>query len=132
MPTSNLKAHIPCDIQKVWEIVTSVENYPAWRSDLSKTEVLNESQFIEYTKENYPTTFTITATESYHRWEFDMDNSNMSGHWIGIFSSKDHGTEIDFTEHVTARKFFMKPFVKAYLKKQQRQFVSDLKKAVLR
>ena len=52
----------------------------------------------------------------------------MKGHWVGIFTSKDDKTEIDFTEQVTAKKFFMKPFVKSYLKKQQAQFVMDLKR----
>ncbi len=37
---------------------------------------------------------------------------------------------IDFTENVTPKKWFMKPFVKTYLKKQQKQFVLDLKKAL--
>ena len=45
---------------------------------------MNENQFIEYTKEGYPTTFTITAVEPYKRWEFDMENSNMKGHWVVI------------------------------------------------
>lgn len=57
-----------------------------------------------------------------------MENSNMKGHWIGIFTSIDDKTEIDFTEQVTAKKFYMKPFVKSYLKKQQTQFVMDLKR----
>ena len=130
MATSNMKASIPCVIHKVWKVVTDVENY-AWRSDLSKTEVLSDKQFIEYSKEGYPTTFTINVTVPYKRWEFDMENSNMKGHWVGIFTSRDNETEIDFTEYVTAKKFYMKPFVKSYLKKQQAQFVSDLKKAVL-
>ena len=59
-----------------------------------------------------------------------MENSNMKGHWVGIFTSKGNETEIDFTECVTAKKFFMKPFVKSYLKKQQKQFVADLSKAL--
>ncbi len=130
MATSNIKASIPCDIHSVWKVVTEVENY-TWRSDLSKTEVISDKQFIEYTKEGYPTTFTITITEPYKRWEFDMENSNMKGHWVGIFISKDNETGIDFTEYVTAKKFFMKPFVKSYLKKQQAQFVADLKKVIL-
>ncbi len=130
MTTSNIKATLSCDIHKAWEIITSVKNY-TWRSDLSKTEVISSRQFIEYTKEGYPTTFTITVTEPYKRWEFDMENSNMKGHWIGLFTSKDNKTEIDFTEYVTVKKFFMKPFVKSYLKKQQAQFISDLKKAAL-
>ncbi len=130
MTTSNIKAIIQSDVHQVWKIILEINNYSIWRSDLSKTEAVNEKQFIEYTKKGYPTTFTITAAEPYKRWEFDMENSNMKGHWIGIFTSKGNETEIDFTEHVTAKKFFMKPFVKSFLKKQQAQFVMDLKKAL--
>ncbi len=54
----------------------------------------------------------------------------MRGHWVGIFTPAGDETEIDFTERVTAKKFFMKPFVKSFLKKQQAQFVADLKKAL--
>lgn len=129
MAVANMKATFQCDIKKVWETMTSLEKY-AWRSDLSKVEILNETQFIEYTKEGYATTFTITVTEPFKRWEFDMENDNIKGHWTGIFTQKGGQTEIDFTEEVTAKKFFMKPFVKAYLKRQQSQYVSDLKKAL--
>ena len=97
---------------------------------MSKIEVLNDKQFIEYTKDGYATTFTITATNSYKQWEFDMENSNMKGHWIGVFTPKGTHTEIDFTESVTAKKFFMKPFVKSYLKKQQIQYIEDLRAAL--
>ena len=128
MTTSNVKAVIKSDIHKVWETVLAVNKYNQWRSDLSKTEVINEDQFIEYTKNGYPTIFTITLVESHKRWEFDMENSNMKGHWVGIFTSIEDKTEIDFTEQVTAKKFYMKPFVKSYLKKQQTQFVMDLKR----
>lgn len=128
MTISNIKDSIDSNIHKVWETVLAVDKYTQWRSDLSKTEVINEEQFIEYTKNGYPTTFTITVVEPHKRWEFDMENSNMKGHWIGIFTSIDDKTEIDFTEQVTAKKFYMKLFVKSYLKKQQTQFVMDLKR----
>lgn len=130
MAVSNIKAVFPCNVHQVWEIVTAFENY-AWRSDLSKTEKINEKQFIEYTREDYPTTFTVTVTEPYKRWEFDMENSRMKGHWVGIFKSINGQTEVDFTEEVTAKQFFMRPFVKSYLRKQQVRFISDLKRAVL-
>lgn len=129
MAVSNIKVTFQSDIQRVWETVTSLENY-AWRSDLSKIEAFNEKQFIEYTSEGYATTFTVTAIEPYKRWEFDMENGNMKGHWIGIFAQKDKETEVDFTEDVVAKKVFMKPFIKAYLKKQQALYVSDLKKVL--
>ena len=117
MATSNIKALISGELRKVWELVLNVENYGAWRSDLSKTEVISDKQFIEYTKDGYPTTFTVTLVEPYRRWEFDMENSNMTGHWIGM-------------ECVEAKKWPMKPFVKSYLKKQQAQFVADIRKAL--
>lgn len=129
MAVSNIKATFQSDVQRVWEIVTSLEKY-SWRSDLSKIEIINENQFIEYTKDGYPTTFTITRTEPYKRWEFDMENSNMKGHWTGIFSEKNGNTEIEFIEEVTAKKMIMKPFVKAYLKKQQELYIADLRKTL--
>ena len=63
MATSNIKAMIPSDLRKVWDFVLDIENYGTWRSDLSKTETINEKQFIEYTKDGYPTTFTVTLVE---------------------------------------------------------------------
>ena len=126
MAISNINTIINDDIHKVWDIVFAVDKYSEWRSDLSKTEIINDKQFIEYTKDGYATTFSITAVEPYRRWEFDMENSNIKGHWIGIFTQKGEKTEIDFTEDVTAKKVLMKPFVKAYLKKQQARYVKDL------
>lgn len=127
MAVSNIKVVFKRDIQKVWEVVTSLENY-GWRSDLGKIEIKNEKQFIEYTKDGFATIFTVTVKEPCKRWEFDMENDNMKGHWTGVFTQKGEGTEIDFTEDVTAKKIFMKPFVKPYLKKQQKQYVLDLQK----
>ena len=129
MAISNIKAVFPCEVQRVWEIVTSLDQY-AWRSDIGRIEVVSEKQFIEYTQEGYATTFTITAAEPCRRWEFDMENDKMRGHWVGLFSQKGEETEIDFTEDVTAKLLLMKPFVKAYLKKQQANYVSDLRKAL--
>lgn len=130
MAVSNIKATFQKDVETVWRMVTSLENY-AWRSDLSKIEVLNEKQFVEYTKEGYATTFTVTLQEQYKRWEFDMENANMKGHWIGVFTRKGEQTEIEFTEDVNAKKVIMKPFVKIYLRKQQAQYISDLEKAFI-
>lgn len=51
MTTSNIKEIIDCDVHKVWKTILAVDKYSQWRSDLSKTEVINEKQFVEYTKE---------------------------------------------------------------------------------
>ncbi|MCH5253237.1 MAG: SRPBCC family protein [Lachnospiraceae bacterium] len=129
MAVSKIKTIFQCDVQKVWEIVTSLENY-TWRSDLSKIEILNENQFIEHTKEGYATTFTVTKKMPYECWEFDMENDNMKGQWTGVFAQVGDKTEIDFMEDVIAKKVFMKPFVKGFLKKQQALYIEDLRKAL--
>ena len=129
MAVTTIKAVFQCDVQKVWNVVTSLENY-SWRSDLSKIEVVNEKQFIEYTKNGFATKFTITATKPNKLWEFDIDNDNLKGHWTGIFYQGNGTTDIIFTEDVTAKKIFMKPFVKAFLKKQQKAYVEDLRIAL--
>lgn len=130
MAVVNRKESFSSDIEKIWDIVTSCDNY-TWRSDLGKIEVIEKEKiFVEYTKDGYATRFTITACEPYKRYEFDMENENMKGHWIGLFSCENGKVSVDFTEDVTAKKIFMKPFVKMYLKKQQAAYLKDLKKAL--
>lgn len=131
MAVSEIKALLPAGVEEVWNIVTSLENYQ-WRSDLSRIEIIDDKQFIEYTKDGYATTFTITVSKQYKQWEFDMENSNMKGHWTGVFSERQGETEIVFTEEVTAKKLILKPFVKTYLKKQQNQYISDLKGIIIK
>lgn len=47
MAISNIKEIISSDIHKVWETVLTVDKYSTWRSDLSKTEIINEKQQYE-------------------------------------------------------------------------------------
>lgn len=108
MAVSTVRATFQSDIENVWKIVTDLENY-AWRSDLSKIEITGKNTFTEYTTDGFATTFTVTSEERCARWEFDLENSNIYGHWTGIFTSDDGKTTIEFTENVTAKKFFMKP-----------------------
>ena len=130
MAISTIKAEFQCEVEKVWEIVTSLDKY-SWRSDLDKIVVtVPEKEFEEHTKDGYVTKFNITAFDEYKKYEFDMENGNMKGHWTGEFSYKDGLTLIEFTENVTVKKLIMKPFVKMYLKKQQAKYIKDLRNAL--
>ena len=129
MARSRISIAFKSSINDVWNTVTSLTEY-GWRSDLGRIEVLSDTSFVEYTKEGYATSFTITNTVPFRRWEFDMENENMSGHWVGCFTEKDGGTEIEFIEEVNAKKLLMKPFVKMYLIKQQKRYIEDLKRAL--
>lgn len=135
MTTSNTKVLIPCHISKVWETITAVERYHTWRSDVYRTEIIDEKHFIEYTRDNYSTAFTVTASESCRRWETDLENSQIKGHWTFVLTSKGSETEIDFTACVTAKKLSTRPvgksvFEQVHLKQGQAQFIADLKKSL--
>lgn len=130
MAVSTIKAEFQYKAEKVWKMVTSLDNY-SWRSDLDKIVVTEaEKEFEEYTKDGYVTKFKITAFDKCKRYEFNMENSNMQGHWTGIFSYRDGTTVVKFTENVTAKKLIMKPFIGIYLKKQQSKYIQDLKNAL--
>lgn len=133
MRKSSISATFQADVQTVWNIVTDNNNY-AWRSDLTKIEILEGgNRFIEYTKDGFSMNFTITAKEDLKRYEFDMENKNMTGHWVGIFNNtEDNGTRIDFTEELYIRDPVMELLSHIFmnLKKIQQVYVTDLKKAL--
>lgn len=130
MAISKIKAEFSSDIKDVWDLVVSPQNY-SWRSDIDKVTVTKPNEeFIEYTKDGYSTTFTITALEPLKRYEFDVENNNIIGHWVGVFSYENGKTTIDFTEYITSKKLILKPFVGAYLKKMQAAYIADLRKAL--
>lgn len=127
MTSSSIQANFDASVEAVWDAVTAFDRV-AWRNDLSKAEILDETRFLETTKDGFVTNFTITLRKPLERLEFDMENNNLSGHWTGVFTKTETGTTVVFTETVNAKKFFLKPFVKMFLKKQQNAYISDLQK----
>lgn len=130
MTVSNLKSVLPGDVHKVWSVVTTASEYPRWRTDLSRVQILGLEAFLEYTADGYVTKFTIIRAKPGQLWELEMDNANLHGRWVGRFRQRGLATVVDFTEYVSVKKVWMKPFVKGYLKKQQAQFITDLRRAI--
>ena len=131
MATSRVTVNFPCSVEQVWQIVTDLSR-TAWRSDLKRVEVLDEVHFVEHTKSGYATNFTVTACEPLRRWAFTMENGNMSGSWEGIFEAAEGGTRIHCTETVGAKHWWMRPLVPGYLKRQQKLYLDDLRKELLK
>ena len=127
MATSKMTVSLPCPVERVWQTVTDL-SHTAWRSDLARVEVLDETHFVEHTQSGYATNFTVTACEPLCRWAFTMENGNMSGSWEGIFQATEGGTRLHCTETVSAKRWWMRPFVPGYLKRQQRLYLDDLRK----
>ena len=127
---STIKARLPYDAATIWRIITSSDDY-RWRSDIARIEKLSDKQFMEHTHSGYATLFTITISQPFERYEFDLENENIKGHWCGLLSERNGQTEIIFTETVFAKKWYLKPFVKTYLRKQQSVYLKDLRQKLL-
>ena len=128
MIKSNIKKEFNYDKNKLWDIVTDNSNYK-WRSDLSKIEIIDDTHFVEYTKNNFPTYFTITSKIKLKEYKFDLENDNLKGKWIGLFKELPNGNiELDFTEEIEVNNFIMKLLAKSYLKSQQKRYMRDLEK----
>lgn len=131
MATSKVTVQFPCPVEQVWQTVTNLA-HAAWRSDLAQVEILDKTHFTGHTKSGYATNFTVTACEPPHFWAFTMENDNMSGSWEGIFEAAEGGTHLHCTETVTARHWWMRPFVPSYLKRQQKRYLDNLRKELLK
>ena len=131
MATSRVTVHFPCPVEQVWQTATEL-THTAWRSDLDRVEVLDETHFVEHTKSGYATAFTVPACEPIRRWAFTMENGNMSGAWEGIFQAAEDGTRLTCTETIVGKHWWMRPFVPSYLKRQQRLYLNDLRKELLK
>ena len=126
MIKSTIKSLLQADLISVWDSVTSLHDF-SWRSDIISIEVFDEKHFKETSKDGYETSFTITVVEPLMKYSFLMDNENLSGEWTGYFNQTERGTEIQFTESVCLKKWWLYPFAKWYLKKHQKKYVSDLR-----
>lgn len=129
MTVAKWSVTLACDCSKVWDLVTCPEKY-AWRSDLRNVELRGERCFVEYTKQGFPTTFTVTAVDPGRRWELDMENENLTGHWTGLFAQAPAGAALTFTEQIRIKKLWMRPLARLYLQKQQAAYLADLKRAL--
>lgn len=128
MKKSTVTASFSSPVETIWNVVTDNTAFD-WRSDISKIEQSTDGNiFTEFTKDGFETEFIITLKKPCERYEFDIKNKNMNGHWIGIFSQEGFGTRIEFTEEVSVAKPIMNLFINTYLKKQQAIYISDLKK----
>lgn len=127
MAKANVKVTFLCPAEKVWDLVTDL-SYCEWRSDLEAIEVIDDRHFVEITKDGIRTTFTVTEKRELELWEFELESDAIKGRWSGRFLKQEEKTTLDFTEVVSAKKWYLKPFIGAYLRKQQRQYFTDLKK----
>ena len=117
MAVSKVTCSFPCTVEQLWQIVTDL-THTDWRSDLARVEVLDD--------------FAVTTCKPKQFWAFTMENGNMSGSWEGHFEAMKGGSWLTCVETVNGKRWWMRPFVPSYLKRQQKMYLDDLLREVNR
>ena len=113
----------------MWNEVTDLNDF-VWRSDLKNIRIVDDNKFVEISKDGIETYFEVTECIQNQCWSFEIENQNIKGTWVGKFYSHGDKTTLDFTENIASKKLIFKPFIGSYLKKQQKLYFRDLKKAL--
>lgn len=129
MAVSQVAVEFSCPVETLWRTVTDLE-HTAWRSDLARVEVLDKRRFVEHTKSGHATRFVVTDCEAPRFWAFTMENENMAGRWQGRFEATAGGSRLVCVETVNAKRWWMRPLVPGYLKRQQKRYLDDLRRAL--
>lgn len=130
MRESNLVVEVNYPALQVFQVMTNNEAYH-WRSDLDRIEIIDDIHFVEYTKQGYETKFTITKKEENQVYEFDMENKQFRGHWIGKLEAlSPDRTKVSLQEKLYIKNPLMEilSYLAMPLKKIQKQYVADLLK----
>ncbi|MEG0592446.1 MAG: SRPBCC family protein [Coprobacillus sp.] len=132
MHTVSFKETFEGSLENVWDLISNL-NHQLWRSHIKEIKIIDETHFIEYDKDGYETNFTITKKIDKEIYEFDIENKNINGHWIGRLKEVDNQHVcVEFTEMINVNNKIMNLMAKSYLKKQQKLYIEDLKKALQR
>ncbi|WP_041139379.1 hypothetical protein [Beduini massiliensis] len=132
MRQSEMKATLPYNVEKIWAIITNNLD-SAWRSDLSHIEIIDETHFIEHTKDGFSTEFEITDKVDCQFYAFKMSNKNFQGKWSGkLIKISENETKVIFLEQITFKNKIMEliSHLGMNLKKIQEQYFKDLQKAL--
>lgn len=125
--TAALTAELPWPPEKVWAVVTDLDRWQ-WRGDLTGLDHRGEEAFTEYGQGGFSTRFAVTDRREPEFWAFDLENSNLTGRWTGVFQRTAAGTQVIFTECVAPKKRWMRLFAGRYLRRQQSRYLADLRR----
>ncbi len=115
------------DIQKVYPCLIDFTN-TAWRSDLKETKKVDEDHYIEYSKKEYPTFFTVVNRGKNKIYELEFTNTRMDGTLIYRFQKQKEKTLVVLELQCVLQN---PPFWwKSTLKRKWKTFLKDLEKSV--
>ena len=114
-------------IANIYKKITDIHN-TSWRSDLKVVKGIDDNNFIEYSKKDYPTFYTVLKNVKNKTYELEFTNNKVEGHILYILKKEDNKTNLSITVDLTLVDAKIKMLAKQKLKKQWSKFVSDLSK----
>ena len=98
-----------------------------WRSNVKTIKEVDDKHFIEYTRKDYPTFYTVIKKEKDKLYCVEVNNNKLEGSITYQLNPKESETEISIT--LTIQVIHDKsPFLKRKLKKSWQTLLEDLKR----
>lgn len=95
--------------EKVFQIVTDVENQVSWRSDVQEINIIDEDTWTEVPKKGTPITFKTKQEIQDQLFEIEIiEPKSFDGYWIGTFEQTTTGTKVVFKEVISIENPFFR------------------------
>ncbi len=90
--------------EKVWSVITDIERYPEWQTNLARIEVTDAKNWMEYPRDApEPLRFSLGADARPERMEFHYTmGETFSGHWKGEITPTNGGVRLRTTDSYLA------------------------------
>ena len=111
------------DPERVWAVITAVEDFPSWRGDVDRVEVLSERQGDKTWSEHSssgPMTYRVTESTPFHRWTVEIADEDLGfgGTWTWELVARPPSTVITLTEQGEVHNPFLR-FVSHFFMDEQ-------------
>lgn len=117
-------------IDKVWKLTTDPKSH-LWRNDLKECRP-EKGGFTEYAQNGISTEYTVALCIPHERYELELKNRNVSGHRTAVLQKENGRTRLTVrTEVKPCTKNPLSHILTGHrLRKQQKQYFRDLRKAL--
>lgn len=112
---------------KLWNIITNP--YDKFESNLLKTDIIDENNFIEYTRENIITKVEVIEKILHQKYKANIENQSVKGYFIiTLIEESPNKTKIIFEIDVKAKNIFLNIGLKKKIIRGQIDYLRDLAK----
>lgn len=112
---------------KLWNIIAN--NNEKFKSNVIRTDIIDENNFIEYTRENIITKVEVIEKILHRKYMANIENQIVKGYFvINLIENSPNKTKVIFEIDVKAKNIFLKLGLKKKIIKGQINYFKDLAK----